>query len=180
MWAIVRIDARRGVVKRLQAERVNAGYVLMMEIEKQDAQQHQDGAREGVQEKFDGSIKLPRPSPDADEQVHGNQHGFPEHKEEKEIERHEDAEHARLKDEKPNVIFLNAILDGGPGRQDRDPSKKRGEHDEQERNAIDAQNVARADRGYPVARGALDEFEAGLEALFPEHGDQWDGNQESG
>src|ERR1700676_3325334 len=70
LWAVVGINPRRGVVQRLQTKRVNAGHVLMMEVEKQNPQQHQDGAGEGIEEKFDGSVELARASPDADQKKH--------------------------------------------------------------------------------------------------------------
>ncbi len=151
----------------------------MVEVEEQNAQQHQHRAGQGVEEEFDRGVEFARAAPDADQQVHRHQHGFPENKEEEEIERHEDAEHAGLQHQKPDVVFLHAILDRGPRRQNRDPSQQRGEHDQQERNAIDAQHVARADRGDPVVRRALDELEAGLEALCPEHRHQRQRDQEA-
>ena len=150
-----------------------------MEIEEQDTQQHQHGAGQRVEEELDRGVKFARAAPDADQQVHRNQHGFPEDEEEEEIKRHEDAEHAGLQNQEPDVVFLDTILDGGPGREDRDPAQQRGEHDEQEGNAVDADHVARADGGNPVVGRALNEFEAGLEALRPEPGHQRQRDQES-
>ena len=111
---VVGINLRRGFVESLEAEGVDAGYVLMMEVEEQDAQQHQHRAGQRVEEELDGGVEFARASPDADQQVHRDEHGFPENEEEEEIERHEDAEHAGLEDEKPDVVFLDAILDRGP------------------------------------------------------------------
>ena len=172
MRAVVGVNSRGCFVEGGQAERVNLRDSVMMEVEKQNAEQHQHGAGKSVEEKFDGGVEFARTSPDADQQVHGDEHGFPENEEEEEIERHEDAEHAGLQNEKPDVVFLDAILDGGPGGEDRDPAEQRSEHDQQERNAVDAQHVARADGGNPVAGRAFDELEAGFEALLPEHRNQ--------
>ena len=180
MRTVVGIDVRRGFIQRRQAEGVDASRSMMMEVEEQNAQQHQDGAGQGVEEEFDGGVEFARASPDPDQQVHRDEHGFPEHEEEEEIERHKDAEHAGLKKQKPDVVFLDAILDRGPGREDRDPSQKRGEHDQQEGNAINAEHIPRADGRNPVPRPALDELESRLEALRPEHWDQRQRNQEAG
>ena len=102
------INFRRGFVESGEAEGIDAGQRMVMEIEEQDAQQHQHRASQGVEEKLDRGVKLARAAPDADQQVHRDQHGFPENEEEEEIERHEDAEHAGLQNQKPDVIFLDA------------------------------------------------------------------------
>jgi len=57
----------------------------VVEVECQDREQHDDGAGEGVQEEFDGGVEAALASPDADEEIHGNEHDFPENIEEKEI-----------------------------------------------------------------------------------------------
>src|SRR5580658_3924114 len=75
---IVGINARRGVVERLQGEGVRTSHMLMMKVEKQDTEQHQYGAGKSVKEEFYGGVELAGASPDADQQVHGNKHGFPE------------------------------------------------------------------------------------------------------
>ncbi len=139
----------------------------MVEVQEQNAQQHQHRAGQRVQEELDRGVKLARPAPDADQQIHRHQHRFPENEEEEEIERHEDAEHAGLQHQKPDVVFLHAILNRRPRRQNRNPAQQRRQHDQQERNAVDAQHVTRADRGNPVVGRALDELEARLEALLP-------------
>ena len=167
---VVGVDVWRGFVERRQAEGEDAGRGVVVEVEEQDAQQHQHRASQRVEEELDGGVEFARAAPDADQQVHGHEHRFPENEEEEEIERHEDAEHARLQDQKPDVVFLDAILDGGPGGEDRDPAQQRGEHDEQEGDAVDADHIARADGGDPVVGRALDELEAGLETLVPEPG----------
>jgi hypothetical protein len=103
----------------------------MVEVKKQNTQQHQHRAGQSVQEEFDGSVKLTRPAPNSDQQVHRHEHRFPEHEEQEKIERHEDAQHARLQHQKPDVVFLDAILDRGPRRKNRNPPQQRGQHDQQ-------------------------------------------------
>ena len=167
-------DLRRCFVQVRNAERENAGDVVVVEVQEQDAEQHQHGTGERVEEELDGGVELARAAPDADQQVHRDQHRFPEHEEQEEVERHEDAEHAGLQNQEPDVVFLHAVLDGGPGGQNRDPAEQRGQHDQQEGNAVDTDVVACADSGNPVAGRAFDELEGlgRIEALLPEHWDE--------
>jgi len=175
-----RAPKRFRFVERGKAEGVNSGESAVMEVEEQDAEQHQHGAQQGIEEELDGGIKLARPAPDADQQVHGHEHGFPENEEEEEIQGHEDAEHAGLQHQKPGVVLLGALLDGGPGGEDGNPPQQGGEHDEQERNAVDAKVVTGANGRNPVVRAALEKLEARLEALCPEHWHQRNGDQQAG
>jgi hypothetical protein len=174
-------DLGGGLIELRNRERIGAGEAVMVEIEEQDAEQHQHRASQGVEEELDGGVEFARTSPDADEQVHRDKHGFPEDEEEKEVESHENAEHARLQDEEPHVVFLHAVLDRVPGREDRDPAEQRGEHDQQEGDAVDAEVVASADGRDPVAGRALHELEGlTVEALRPEHGHQRQRDEEAG
>src|SRR5580692_10391362 len=88
----VGIDLRRCLVKFRNAERENMRDAFMMEIEEQNTQQHQHRAGQCIQKEFDRRVKFARTAPDADQQVHRHQHGFPEDEEKEEIQRHEDAE----------------------------------------------------------------------------------------
>ncbi len=175
-------NQRCRLIKFRNAEGENAGNCVVMEVEEQNAQQHEHGAQQRVQKELDGRIEFARAAPDADQQIHRHQHRFPENEEEEEIERHEDAHHSRLQHQKPDVIFLHPNLDGGPRRKNRDPTQQRGQHDQQKRNAVNAQVVTRANRGNPVIQRALDELEVRgghLETLRPEHRHQRQRDQES-
>ena len=63
-------------------------------VERDDREQHEHGAGQRVEEELDGRVLLARPAPDADEEVHRQEHHLPEHVEEEEVEREEDAHHA--------------------------------------------------------------------------------------
>ena len=84
-------NVRGGLIKRLDTESVLARLAEIVEVEEQDRQEHQHGTEQGVQEEFDGCIELARAAPDADQQVHRHEHGFPEDEEQEEIQRHENA-----------------------------------------------------------------------------------------
>src|SRR6202521_3887563 len=169
----------RCLIKLWNAECENAINRVVMEIQEQDAKQHQHRAKQRVEKELDRRIEFARTAPDANQQIHRHQHRFPENEEKEKIERHEDAEHPRLQHQEPDVIFLHPYLDGGPRRKNRDPSEQRGQHDQQNRDAVNAEVVTRANRGDPVVRSALEELEAGLETLRPEHRHQRQRDQES-
>ena len=83
----------------------------VVEVEGQDAEQHQHRADQGVKEELDRRVELPRPAPDADQEVHRDQHHFPEDVEQEEVERHEDADHAGLQQQQQDVVFLLPVGD---------------------------------------------------------------------
>ena len=85
---------------------VAAELVVVLEVERQDAQQHQHRAGQRVKEELDGRVEFARAAPHADDEVHGHQHQFPEHIEQEEIERHEYAQHAHLQQQEHGVVFL--------------------------------------------------------------------------
>ncbi len=143
-------DLRRRRVQIRQVKRVHAGQSVVMEVQEQDAQQHQHRAEQRVQEELDGRVQLARAAPDADQQVHRHQHGFPEDEEQEHVVGHEDPEHARLQYQEPDVIFFDAVLNGVPRRQDRNGPQQGGQHDQQERNAVDADHVTRANGRDPI------------------------------
>src|SRR5713101_3714819 len=95
-------------------------------VQPDDAHEHEDGAGHGVEHEFDGSVDAALVSPDADEEVHGNQHHFPEEEEEEEVEREEDADHADFEHQQHDEKFLDAVLDAVPGGEHRDGGEERG------------------------------------------------------
>src|SRR4029077_10741462 len=58
-------------------------------VQPDDADEHEDGSGHGVKHKFHGGIDAALVSPDADEEIHGDEHHFPEEEEEEEVEREE-------------------------------------------------------------------------------------------
>jgi len=75
-------------------------------------------------------------SPDADEEVHGDQHHFPEEEEEKEVEGEKDADDADFEHQQHDEKFLYAVLDAGPGGEDRDGGEEGGQDDQEEADAV--------------------------------------------
>jgi len=157
-------------------EGVIAELVEMLEIERQDAEQHQYRAGQGIQEKFDRRVELARAAPHADDEVHRHQHQFPEDVEQEEVERDEDADHARLEQQEHRVVFLHAFLNGVPRAEHGEEAHQRGEQQQQQADAVDADVVAGAKRGDPI--GAFHELETGQVA--PEMRGQGKGDEEAG
>src|SRR5262249_26933340 len=136
-----------------QRENVEGGLssdLLVIKVKRQDAKQHQNGAEKRIQEKLDGRVKFSRPSPNSDQEVHGDEHHFPEDVEQNKIQRHKNAEHSRLKDQHENVVLLHAILNRAPGGHDGDKPQNRGQKHQQEADAVDSEEVLDAQRWNPV------------------------------
>src|SRR5438046_10603517 len=67
--------------------------ILVNEIERDNADQHQERSDRGVDEKLYGRIDASLAAPDTDEEEHRDERGFKEQIEEQQIERDEDADH---------------------------------------------------------------------------------------
>ncbi len=134
------------------------------EVERDDREQHDDRARERVQEELDRGVELARAAPDADEEVHRHEHHFPEHVEQEEVERAEDADHPRLEEEEERVVLLLALRDRRERRVDGDEGEERREEDQERRDAVHAERVLRAEGGDPVVRLAEEEVPGLAEA----------------
>ena len=87
------------------------------EVEHQDTDQHEDAAKEGVEQEFPCRVNTPGhamfdglASPDADEQEHWGQFDFPEEKEEKQVDGHKDTHHAGFQDKQQSQVFLDTRL----------------------------------------------------------------------
>ena len=59
------------------------------EVEVEQRDQHQHRAEQRVEEELDRRVLVPRAAPDADQEVHRQEHDFPEDVEEEEVERDE-------------------------------------------------------------------------------------------
>ena len=74
------------------------------EVEGQQRDQDEHAAEQRVEEELDGGILAARPAPDADEEVHRQQHHFPEDVEQEEVQRQERAEHARFQEQEEHAV----------------------------------------------------------------------------
>ncbi len=60
---------------------------------------HQGRADHGVEDKFDRGVNTALVTPDANQEIHGNEHDFPEHEEKDQIERGKDTNHSGFESE---------------------------------------------------------------------------------
>ncbi len=73
----------------------------------------------GVQEELDGGVDAAVVAPDADQEVHRHQRDFPEHVEQEQVLRDEDADQAEFEQQQEREEFLDAVLDGASRRSAR-------------------------------------------------------------
>src|SRR6266478_3973932 len=83
-------------------------------VQPDDADEHEDRAGHGVKHELDGGVDAAFVSPDADQEIHGDKHHFPEKEKEEEVEREEDADHADFEHQQHDKEFLDAVLDAVP------------------------------------------------------------------
>jgi hypothetical protein len=112
--------------------------------EGEDGGQHQQAAGHREQDELHGGINAPLAAPDADQEIHGDQGRFPEHVEEEQVERKEDAQDARLQEEHENEVFLDPIANVAPGGEEDDRQEERREQHEEKADPVDADMVLNA------------------------------------
>src|SRR5580704_5759832 len=110
-------------------------------VEPQNADKHKDGAGHGVQDEFDGGVDAAVMAPNADEQVHRNQHYFPEEEEEEEVERKEDADDSDFQQQDGDEEFFDALLDALPRTEYGDYREKGRQDDQKDADAVDSQMI---------------------------------------
>ena len=81
-------------------------------------------------------------APDADEEVHGDEHHLPEDIEEDEVQSDQRADHPRLEEEKGDHVFLHPEGDRLPGAQDAEDGQEGGQQDQEQADPVDAQFIA--------------------------------------
>jgi hypothetical protein len=77
----------------------------------EDGQEHEQGSGHRVENELDRRVDLPLTPPDPDQEIHGNQHDFPKHIKQHEIESAENTDHARFKRQKTNHVRLHPVGD---------------------------------------------------------------------
>src|SRR4051812_30031524 len=111
-----------------KAEIGQAG-VDTLEVEEDQGDQHEQGTHHGIDEELDCCIDLVLTTPDADYEVHRNQHDFPEDVKEEKVERDESSQHAGFQQQKANHVFLDLIFNSRPSRQNCNRHNECTEHE---------------------------------------------------
>jgi len=89
-----------------------------------------------------------------------------QNREQEEVERDEGADHAALEQQQEDVVLLDAVRDGRPGREHGDGAHQGGQQDQQHAEAVHAEEVVGADGGDP--RDPLDELVLRARRVVPE------------
>ena len=117
-------------------------------------------------------------APDADDQIHRDQAAFEEDVEEQQVLRGEGADHQDLGGEHRRHIFGHALLDRDPARTDADRHEEDREHDQQQREAVDAQRPGEIDAADAEQAGMLDELPLGSTRALIEIGPEPDAERQ--
>jgi hypothetical protein len=118
--------------------------------------EHERRPEHRVQEELQRGIRAVAVTPLADEEVHRHEHDLEEDEEQEQVEREEHTQTPGFEHEQPRVIGLVVVV--RIGSEDGDREEQPGEHDEEQRDAVDAQRPADAELGDPAV--VVDELEA--------------------
>ncbi len=110
------------------------------EVKRQERDQNEHRPEQRVQEELDGRVLPPRPAPDADEEVHRQEHEFPEYVEEEEVQRQERAEHAGFQHQEQDAVTPHEFR-YVPARNHRQETEDRCQQDERHADAVGTQEV---------------------------------------
>ena len=133
------------------AERVDAGRAARVQIQHDDRDQHEQRAQERIDEELDRRVQPVVSAPHPDDEIHGDEHHFPHHIEEEEIERDKDADHARREHEQERVEAGLAFGDIGPAAENREWHQERRQQHEEQRDPIQTDCNVNAPRRDPGA-----------------------------
>ena len=125
----------------------------------QDGEEHQETSRHREQEELHRRVDPARAAPDADDEVHGNEHHFPEHVEEREVERAERPEDASLQSQKRDREPFHTLRNVCQGKDKRQRRQNGRQQNEDQGNSVDSERVGDSERRHPVE--ALAELEPG-------------------
>ena len=85
----------------------------------------------------------------ADQQSHRDQRPFPEEVEQEQVQRGENADQGRLKQQQQNEKFLYALMYRGPGNQHAERRQECGQHHQPDGNSVNAHVVVNVGRSDP-------------------------------
>ena len=149
-----------------QVEAVAAGADGAVQIrETENRQQHQHAAAHRVQNELDRRVDAALVAPDPDEEVHRDEHRVPEDVEEEQIERDEHADHRALEQQHEDAERPGVLVHRFPRSEERERRQKSGQHQEQQADAVHADEIADPERRDP--RVALDELKVGRRRIEP-------------
>jgi hypothetical protein len=117
-------------------------YVPVVHVK--NSHEHQKTSHHGKQDELHGGIYLSFSSPYPDKEIHGNEHGFPKHIKQKEIQGDKNPDKACLEQEHEDQVFLDPFLDVCPGRKNDDRHQECGQKYQVQADAVDADVIVDA------------------------------------
>ena len=113
------------LIELQQVEAVAAVRRLVQPRQADDGDEHQDAAGHRVEDELHRRVDAAVVAPDADEEIHRDEDEVPEHVEQEDVERGEDAEHRRLEEQHEDRELLDLLVDALPRRQQRNRREER-------------------------------------------------------
>ena len=110
-------------------------------VEVDDSGEHQGRADHGEQDKLDGRIHAALVTPDADQEIHGNQHHFPKYEEEDQIERGKYPHHSCFQGQQEDEELLRPMVMLFQETSTESGRQKSRQQDHQRAEAVDSQMV---------------------------------------
>ncbi|MHC2218229.1 hypothetical protein ACVIGV_003617 [Rhizobium leguminosarum] len=135
----------------LRCQREDVEGLAAVEIEHDDTDEEQEAARQRVEEELERRIDPAFATPDADDQVHRDQHRFPENVEQEQVERAEHPQHQRLHGEQTDHERLDLAVDRNPRGEHTDRTQQRGQEHEERAYPVDTKRISDPERGHPRA-----------------------------
>src|SRR5688572_17749224 len=113
--------------------------MLVSQIE--DGNQHEQGTHQCIEEELHCCVNSIIPTPNPDEEVHGNQHRFPENIEKENIKSDKSSEHSCLQHQKHKIIFSKARFDRRKRAKNRNRHQKSREQNQPETQSVYAERI---------------------------------------
>ena len=110
--------------------------------------EHGEAAREGVDEELQGRVRAVGATPDADEEVHRDEHYLPEQVEQDQVERDEHADEPGLEQQQQREVLAHAVLDAAR-RDHRKHGQQCGEEHHRQRQPVHAEVKRRVEARDP-------------------------------
>ena len=85
-----------------------------------------------------------------DQEVHRDQHRFPEDVEEHQVQRRQRAQHRRLQEQERDAVHLDPLLDVLPRAEHDDGTEEGGEEEEEQRHPVEPDVIAEPQRRGPL------------------------------
>ena len=126
---------------QIKAHKSIKGHCASLAVHIKNCDQHQQRPSHRVDEKFYCSIDASLSTPDTDNEIHWNQHCFPEHIEKQHITGKESTNHCALQKQQERHTLRDSLLDCTPGTEYYKWPQKSSQHYQEQRNTIKPQTV---------------------------------------